>query len=234
MSDNNDVDHSKIEMTPLLLEARRRIEEQIGPPTARQSDPGYYSTRIIGGLRVMYGDDPGEYPAPNGPNLLRVLRLWSPLPMDLYTVDGWTGLGLSHRAQIEAIDADDEAAAAERKRDKSAQPHTDMASGDGGSVTPPPPLDNPLPREVSTGQAAKILEVSKDTVLKYRDSGQLPSRNVSSPGSSRPVFRFPLDAVVALRTSYEKVEPSAIAPREPPRRAVKGRKKYKHLDIGDN
>jgi hypothetical protein len=48
-----------------------------------------------------------------------------------------------------------------------------------------------LPQEVGTGQAAKILGVSKDTVLEYRARGVLPFRNTAPPGSVSPKFSLP-------------------------------------------
>jgi excisionase family DNA binding protein len=94
---------------------------------------------------------------------------------------------------------------------------------DGSSLVPD------LPREVSTEEAAVILGVSKDTVLKLRSSGLLPFRNAAPPGSTRPAYRFPLEAVVRLRTTYDTEEPTPNFPKERPRRAGK-RRLYKHID----
>jgi hypothetical protein len=86
--------------------------------------------------------------------------------------------------------------------------------------------------EIGTLAAAKVLGVSKDTVLKLREAGLLPYRNAAPPGSSRPLYRFPLQAVLEIRTRYDVAEPpAAAAPQEPQRRRVKGAKKYKHLTI---
>lgn len=86
-----------------------------------------------------------------------------------------------------------------------------------------------MPREVSTDEAAVILGVSKDTVLKVRSSGLLPFRNAAPPDSSRPASRFPLEAVVRLRTTYNTDEPTPDFPKERPRR-VRKRKLYKCID----
>ena len=60
-----------------------------------------------------------------------------------------------------------------------------------------------LPDEVSTEEAAKLLGVSKDTVLKFKQAGSLSYRNAAPPQSSRPVFRFSKDSVLSLRTDYQ-------------------------------
>lgn len=90
-----------------------------------------------------------------------------------------------------------------------------------------------LPPEVSTAQAAEILGVSKDTVLEYRKKGLLRYRDTTPPGSSKPAFVYPLDDVVRLRTTYQTEDVVAKQPVEPARRPVKGRRRYKHLDIDD-
>lgn len=94
---------------------------------------------------------------------------------------------------------------------------------DGSSLVPD------LPREVSTDEAAIILGVSKDTVLKLRSSGLLPFRNAAPPGSSRPAYRIPLESVIRLRTTYDTEEQTPDFPKERPRRAGK-RKLYKYID----
>jgi hypothetical protein len=91
-------------------------------------------------------------------------------------------------------------------------------------------LTSGLPRELSTEEAAIILGQSKDTVLKLRSEGVLPFRNAAPPGSSRPVYRFPLEAVVKLRTTYETDEPTPRMPKQPGRRQAKGKRKYKYID----
>jgi hypothetical protein len=90
-----------------------------------------------------------------------------------------------------------------------------------------------LPKEVSTEQAAKILGVSKDTVLKLKAEGILEYRNTAPPGSSRPVYAFALDSVLEVRTSYDRDEPPPRQPPEPRCRRVRGRRGLKHLDLGD-
>lgn len=95
-------------------------------------------------------------------------------------------------------------------------------------------LVSDLPKEVSTEEAAAILGLSKDTVLKLRAAGLLEFRNAAPPGSSRPVYRFLLEAVVRLRTSYETDEPTPRLPKEPLRRRIRsGEKKYKHVKLDD-
>jgi len=93
--------------------------------------------------------------------------------------------------------------------------------------------ENGLPREVSTAEAAKILGVSKDTVLKLKSAGLLEYRNTGSPDSCRPVFAFPLRAVIELRTTYDRDVPVARQRPDPSRRLVKGERKYKHLNLDD-
>ncbi len=91
-----------------------------------------------------------------------------------------------------------------------------------------------LPEEVSTEDAAKILGQSKDTVLKYRESGLLEFRNAAPPDSTRPVFRFTLQSVLNLRKSYETNEPAPRFPKESPRRRVSPQaRKYKHVKLED-
>jgi hypothetical protein len=60
--------------------------------------------------------------------------------------------------------------------------------------------ENGLPREVSTAEAAKVLGVSKDTVLKLKSVGLLEYRSTGSPDSCRPVFAFTFRSVLELRT----------------------------------
>ena len=91
-----------------------------------------------------------------------------------------------------------------------------------------------LPQEVSTQRAADILGVTKDTVLKYRESRLLPYRDIAPPGSSRAIYRFPLESVLNLRPSYTFAEPeTAASPKQPLRRRAKAERKYKHLNLGD-
>lgn len=102
----------------------------------------------------------------------------------------------------------------------------------GGAVEPAAGGDA-LPEEVTTAAAAKLLGVSKDTVLKYRERGLLRFRDLAPPGSSRPNFVYPLAAVLELRTGYETESPAPPRPAEPRRQRVKGQRRYKHLDIDD-
>src|SRR5262249_8387409 len=75
-----------------------------------------------------------------------------------------------------------------------------------------------LPAEASTKEAALILGCSKDTVLTYKEGGLLEWRDIAPPGSSRPVYRFALPSVLALRSSYNVDEPLPCRPPEPQRR----------------
>jgi hypothetical protein len=88
-----------------------------------------------------------------------------------------------------------------------------------------------LPREVGTAETARILGVTKDTVLKYKDAGLLEYRNLAPPSSSRPLFAFSLVSVLKLRTTYETEEPPPFRRREPTRRAAKGKKNRKHIIV---
>lgn len=90
-----------------------------------------------------------------------------------------------------------------------------------------------LPAEVGTAEAAELLGVSKDTLLEYKKKGLLPFRNLAPPGSTKPMFMFPLDAVVKLRTTYQTEEPAPDVPHEPPRRVMKGRRQFKHLILDE-
>ncbi len=96
------------------------------------------------------------------------------------------------------------------------------------------PVDvDALPKEVSTEQAARILACSKDTVLKLKRAGLLEWRNTAPPGSARPVFRYTLTSVMRLRTTYEVDEPPIRSLKEPTRRRVKTRPRFKHLNLDD-
>jgi excisionase family DNA binding protein len=90
----------------------------------------------------------------------------------------------------------------------------------------------PLAKEVSTAEAAKILGVSKDTVLRLQTAGELPFRNAAPPGG-RPVFRFPLDDVLKLRHGYQTEERRLDPQQDLPRRTARGKKKYKHLQLDE-
>jgi hypothetical protein len=97
-----------------------------------------------------------------------------------------------------------------------------------------PELDGvELPEEVSTAQAARILGVSKDTVLKLKEGGLLEYRNTGSPGSSRPVYAFSLRSVLEVRTTYQRDTPPYRTPKTPHRHQVKGKRQYKHFTLSD-
>jgi hypothetical protein len=90
------------------------------------------------------------------------------------------------------------------------------------------------PKEVGTAEAAEILGVSKDTVLKLKAAGLLEYRNTAPPDSSRAVYAFTLRSVMELRTSYDRDDPAPRAPAEPPKRRANERlRRYKHLDLDD-
>lgn len=101
----------------------------------------------------------------------------------------------------------------------------------GAAPCPKPALTANLPEEVTTEEAAQILGSSKDTVLKLKENGVLAWRNAAPPSSSRPVFRFSLQSLLKVRTTYDVDTPAPPTPREPQRRQVKGTRKYKHLDL---
>jgi len=126
-------------------------------------------------------------------------------------------------AKGKIYDLEKENAVLRRDRDRAnAQGHIDFATT----------LDEMgLPKEVSTGQAASILGVSKDTVLKLKSSGLLEYRNTAPPDSFRPVFAFSLRSVLEVRTSYERDTPLLRRPQDHPRRRIKGERKYKHLRL---
>ena len=184
-------------LSSLWREACRRVEAACGPPTARQSNPCHYSTRICAAANE---------PIVRGPRLVKALKLWGRLPVSLKTLEGLEIAVRAQRAWVEAIDADEE----ERRRAE--------------------PMRPDLTEEVTTDEARHLLGVSKDTVLKYVNSGLLPARNIAPPGSSRPAYRLPRAAVLELRNRYERAEPPAAPEaKEPPRRRVKGSRKYIHL-----
>jgi hypothetical protein len=93
--------------------------------------------------------------------------------------------------------------------------------------------ENELPKEVSTAEAARILGVSKDTVLKWKAAGLLEYRNLAPPTSSRGVFRFLLASVMELRKGYQTDFPAPPTPHQPQRRRVRQGKQpqFKHLRL---
>jgi hypothetical protein len=91
---------------------------------------------------------------------------------------------------------------------------------------------NGLPKEVSTGEAARILGVSKDTVLKLKEAGLLEYRTAGPPDNSRAVYRFRLASVMEFRTSYQADVPIPQTPLQPRRRQVRERQQvFKHLRL---
>jgi excisionase family DNA binding protein len=91
-----------------------------------------------------------------------------------------------------------------------------------------------LPAEVSTAEAARILGVSKDTVLELKKAGLLEYRNTGSPDSCRPVYAFSLRSVLEVRTTYQRDTPPYHRPEAPHRHQVKGKRKYKHFTLSDD
>lgn len=59
-----------------------------------------------------------------------------------------------------------------------------------------------LPQEVNTAEAAKILGVSRRTVIRYIEDGLLLARDVAPMRSKQKNYRMPLEAVVEMRTGY--------------------------------
>lgn len=108
-------------------------------------------------------------------------------------------------------------------------------AGPAGSQEYGPTLDeNGLPKEVSTAEAAKILGVGKDVVLKLKRAGLLEYRTAGPPDGSRIVYRFLLASVIEFRTGYRADVPIPQMPLpEPSRRRVRGRQQvFKHLRLG--
>lgn len=91
-----------------------------------------------------------------------------------------------------------------------------------------------LPKEVSTAEAARILGVSKDTVLKMKAAGLLEYRNTCSPDSCRPVYAFSLRSVLELRTTYQRDNPPFHRPEAAHRHQVKGRRRYRNFTLRDD
>jgi len=94
--------------------------------------------------------------------------------------------------------------------------------------------DGDLPKEVSTAEAARILGVSKDTVLKLKSAGLLEYRNTGSPDSCRPVYAFSLRSVLEVRTTYHRDGPPYHRPEAAHRHQVKGKREYKHFTLTDD
>lgn len=103
--------------------------------------------------------------------------------------------------------------------------------GEAGAAEPGAAAGPQLPPEVGTARAAEVLGVSKDTVLLYREKGLLPYRDIAPPGSTKPIYMYPLDAVVKMRTAYQTDQPAPRQQKEQPRRRLKGERRYKHLDL---
>lgn len=110
------------------------------------------------------------------------------------------------------------------KLDRRTSPHAEKPKLEGVEV----------PEEVSTAQAARILGVSKDTVLKMKAAGLLEYRVTGSPDSSRPVYAFTLRSVLEVRTTYQRDTPPYQRPEAPHRHQVKGKRKYKHFTLSDD
>jgi len=108
--------------------------------------------------------------------------------------------------------------------------HVDATSAEDSR---PLSLDS-LPPEVSTAEAAQLLGVSKDTVLKLKDDGLLEYRNAAAPSSSRPIFLFSLQSVMTVRTTYRTDSPAPHQKSDNSQRRATPSKKYKHLRLSDN
>jgi plasmid maintenance system antidote protein VapI len=76
-----------------------------------------------------------------------------------------------------------------------------------------------LPEEISVNDAARILTVSRRTVVRYIEDGLLIARNVAPLRSKQMSYRLPLKAVLEMRTSYELHQTSNAERKE--RRQVK-------------
>lgn len=192
-----------------------------------------------------------KYHTPTHPPDVWFIHLATPSTIEVQKVTGTNGAGVTGTRAMDGLDADRLVnllqrlvAACERI---AGHVSCDPAVSGGGRRARPaaadtgPAVEAPasvdalrLPVEVSTAQAAEILGVSKDTVLEYKRKGLIPYRDLAPPGSTKPVFMYPLDAVVGLRTSYQTDAPAPEVPREPSRRSVKGRRKFKHLVINDD
>lgn len=102
------------------------------------------------------------------------------------------------------------------------------------SSAPPEPLnDEDLPEELTTDRAAKLLGISKDTLLKLKDAGLLEYRNAAPPTSSRPVFRFKKESVTQLRTTYQKDVPLPRQEKPQNRHSTNQRKPFKYVKYDD-
>jgi len=90
-----------------------------------------------------------------------------------------------------------------------------------------------LPSELSTEEVAQVLGCSKDTVLKLKQDGTLEYRNVAPMTGSRPVYRFTLESVRALRTSYSRDVPEIAGSQDSVRRSRKQKRQFKHFKFVD-
>ena len=95
-------------------------------------------------------------------------------------------------------------------------------------------LIDELPPEVSTVEAAEILAVSKNTVLRLKRAGLLEFRNAAPPESARPIYRFTLESVPKLRTTYTTDVPAVPSPRKQKRHRVPGKVPTKYITIQDD
>src|SRR5262249_45353143 len=91
--------------------------------------------------------------------------------------------------------------------DDCVSPHSDQNQPGVPPGRPPQQSLASLLPEVGTEKAGRILGVSKDTVLQLRAAGVLPYRNIAPPGSTRPVYRFPLADVLRVRQDYQIAAP---------------------------
>ncbi len=226
-------------MTTLLTQAEIRVTH--GANDSQFKITGLTVAKVRRNLATVFNIPPHAYANVNGSRVDPHYRLEPGDHLEFRVQDGWKGVGSMVWTEKEfckffKITPEDlrawiaQGLTVRRCLDGSLRiTETAMDEFNRGKVIEAP-LVSDLPKEVSTEEAATILGLSKDTVLKLRAAGLLEFRNAAPPGSSRPVYRFLLDSVVRLRTSYETDEPTPKIPQQPTRRAVKGKRKYKYID----
>jgi sulfur carrier protein ThiS len=77
-----------------------------------------------------------------------------------------------------------------------------------------------LPREVTTREAAQILDCDPKTVTKYIRHGDLEWRDIAAPDSSRPNYRITIASVLEMRQSYRRSFPQVSGERQQPQRRM--------------
>lgn len=93
-------------------------------------------------------------------------------------------------------------------------------------------MSKPIPEEITIGEAIRILGVSRQTVIKYMESGAIRVRNVAPPQSLRKCWRLLKEDVISIRTNYGTivrkpiyVETPVVSRDEEPLRFMKRKKK---------